>query len=108
MTKYIYVVFSAPVQGREEEYHRWYESQHIPDVLTVPGFITAQRFELHEVDSTQPPYLAIYELETHDANAALSEAQRRAGTPAMVMSEAIDLNRMTATLYRARGPKRQV
>jgi hypothetical protein len=36
--KYILVVMSNPVPGREQEYNTWYDTQHLPDVLQNPGF----------------------------------------------------------------------
>lgn len=38
------LVFSNPVVGQEDEYHRWHDQVHIPDALTLPGFISATRY----------------------------------------------------------------
>lgn len=48
----------------EEDFNRWYNEKHLPEVLACPGFISAERFEC---GSGQPRYLAIYELESEDA-----------------------------------------
>jgi hypothetical protein len=45
----LYIVRSNPVPGREEEYHDWYSRQHLPQLLAVPGFASAQRFVLSPV-----------------------------------------------------------
>jgi hypothetical protein len=46
----------------EEELHRWYEEEHLPERLTCQGFLNARRFQL--VDGDGPRYLATYELES--------------------------------------------
>jgi hypothetical protein len=40
---YYYFVFSNPVAGHEDEYNKWYNEQHAPDVVAVPGFVTKKR-----------------------------------------------------------------
>ena len=44
----------------EEEFNRWYDQEHVPERLSVPGFLTGRRFKAVE---GSPKYLAIYELE---------------------------------------------
>jgi hypothetical protein len=48
-----------------EEFNRWYEERHLPDILACPGFVSCTRFEC--VGEREPRYLAIYELESEDA-----------------------------------------
>ena len=71
MGTYIFVVLTNPVEGREEEYNDWYTNQHLPDLLNIPGFVAARRYELTETQRlTEFPhpyrYAAIYEMETDD------------------------------------------
>ncbi len=47
----------------EEEFNRWYNEEHLPDLLKVPGFFGARRFVAEE---GQPKYLAFYEVESSD------------------------------------------
>lgn len=46
--------------GREAEFHEWYDEEHIPDRLVIPGFGAAMRYEA--VDGS-PQWLVIYELD---------------------------------------------
>ena len=46
MQTYRLVALSSPLPGREEEYERWYDEQHIPDCLKLDGFLSAQRFRI--------------------------------------------------------------
>lgn len=48
---------------REAEFNRWYEEEHIPLLLSVPGFLSAGRYSALKGG---PKYLAIYELEDHN------------------------------------------
>ena len=45
----------------EDELHRWYEEEHVPERLSVPGFVRARRWRAVEGG---PKYLALYELES--------------------------------------------
>ena len=49
--------------AHEDEFHHWYEEEHIPERMAAPGFITARRFRAIE---GAPKYLAIYDLESPD------------------------------------------
>jgi len=60
----------------EEELNRWYEEEHLPERLAVPGIRAATRYRSVEVPGR---YLALYE--TDDPGLPLSEAyMRRAPT----------------------------
>ena len=47
--------------GKEEEFNRWYNEEHIGDLLAIPGFLNAARYV---AVSGGPKYLACYELES--------------------------------------------
>lgn len=71
---------------------------HIPDVLTVPGFVAAQRFELSEQQRRDPPYpwqyVAIYEAETDDLSKTINALKERSGSPSMPISDAMAAQRV--------------
>jgi len=95
---------SNPVSGREEEFNRWYNQHHIPDVLNVPGFVSGQRFRLAEAQmggqgSRAYKYLAIYEIETDDLAGTLKELRARGGTADMVASDAIDTKNVGSFVF---------
>ncbi|MFC0529945.1 hypothetical protein [Phytohabitans kaempferiae] len=73
--KAILVVHSNPVPGREDEYNKWYDSEHVPEMLAVPGFVSAQRYVAHGTPEFR--YLTIYEIEgpVTEALTALSAAK---------------------------------
>ena len=110
MAKYTFVVLTNPTSGKEAEYNKWYDEQHIPDVLNVPGFVAAQRFRLADAqmgDKNPHRYLALYEIETDDLAGALKELKARGGTAEMVMSDAIDLKNVGAFVFTPAGEKVQ-
>ena len=85
------LVFSNPVEGREAEFNDWYSRRHLPDVLRVPGYLSAQRFSLESGDGVALPnwrYLAVYEVDRANYAAALAEVAARSGTDLMPISDA--------------------
>jgi hypothetical protein len=66
--KTLYVVFGNPVTPeREGEFNEWYEGTHIPDVLKLPGVLSAQRYKVSPLDGVPAgpkfSYMTVYEIE---------------------------------------------
>src|SRR5258706_13453663 len=67
LERHIFVVQTSAVPGREDEFNRWYDDEHLAQVLEVPGFVAAQRFARSAIrlspDTPEYPYqsLALYE-----------------------------------------------
>ena len=55
------LVLMQPPANLEEEFNAWYDSEHVPERLAVPGVLTAIRF--CSVSAAAPKYLAMYDLE---------------------------------------------
>jgi hypothetical protein len=106
MAKYKLVVMTGPKPGRDAEYNDWYNDQHLADVVAVPGFRSAQRFKLTDAMESEHrnSYLAIYEIDADDPKAVLAEMFKRSGTPAMVLSEALDLDKAIVGLFEPCSP----
>jgi hypothetical protein len=68
--KHLVAVLSEPVEGKDAEYHDYYENLHLDEVLVTTGWQTAQRFVLSdEAGAKCPlPYLALYEVEADDSS----------------------------------------
>jgi hypothetical protein len=60
-----------------DDFNRWYDETHLPEILACPGFVSCTRFEC--AGGREPRYLAIYELEGEDA-LTTPEMQRVRGT----------------------------
>ena len=65
ISQYRLIVFTAPVDGREDDYNAWYNDQHLQDVVAIPGVRSAQRFKLRTLRAGHfgHRYLAIYEID---------------------------------------------
>jgi len=100
------VVMTGPKPGRDEEYNDWYNNQHLADVVAVPGFRSAQRFKLKDAmgNEHRNNYLAIYEIDSDNPKAVLDDMFKRSGTPAMVLSEALDLDKAVVGLFEPCSP----
>jgi hypothetical protein len=53
-----------PPEPLTDEFHQWYDTDHIPARMALPGFRGARRFRALDGD---PRYLAVYELDSLDA-----------------------------------------
>lgn len=74
MPKAMMLVWSSPSDpSREDEYNKWYDGEHLPDVLKLPGFKGATRYKVSEAQfapvNTPAPYVAIYDVDTDDLSA---------------------------------------
>ncbi len=54
------VWFDMPKE-KEEDFNRWYNEEHLAELLAIPGVLSAARYE---AVSGSPKYLAAYELES--------------------------------------------
>jgi hypothetical protein len=93
MAKFTFLVLTNAVAGREEEFNRWYTEQHVPDVLRVPGIVSARRFKrtAQQRSAAQQPwqYMALYECDAAEPQVVTDGLRARAGTPEMPMSDAM-------------------
>jgi hypothetical protein len=92
--RYQLVVLSNAKDGAEDAYNEWYTKQHIHDVVSAPDFVEAKRFRFVPMNGGPEPehrYMAIYTVETEDLAAAHAGMTALAGTPAMMISDAIDI-----------------
>ncbi|MET0988328.1 MAG: hypothetical protein ABW034_23250 [Steroidobacteraceae bacterium] len=96
MKTYRFVAFSIAKPGREAELETWYDNRHIPDCLRLDGFVAAQRFRIHQAPlGTQVPqwqFMVIYDIETDDIDATLAQIGQLARTPAMPITDALDMS----------------
>lgn len=85
--EYTLVVYSNPVDGREDEYNAWYDDVHLAEFCALPGVINGRRFRVEGGGKHQ--YAAVYELSAHPDTvmAAMNEGAKN-GT--VHMSDAID------------------
>ncbi|MDB5922792.1 MAG: hypothetical protein JWN13_1728 [Betaproteobacteria bacterium] len=63
-TPWLYIVHTDIPDHIVEEYNEWYDKEHLPRLVTVPGVIRARRYT---AVSGNPQYLTAYELTDKDA-----------------------------------------
>ncbi|MGB9302621.1 MAG: hypothetical protein ACLPXZ_32375 [Mycobacterium sp.] len=60
MTKSLLFVESKPVSvDLAEEYHRWHDEVHLPEMLTIDGFVSARRWQ-----TDGGSFITLYEIDT--------------------------------------------
>src|SRR3972149_10841046 len=98
MSRYLFVVMTNSGEGKDAEFNRWYDNQHIPDVLRVPGMKSAHRFRLQDGPGAEgtPRYLTLYEVDEEPAK-VMAEIGKRVNTPQMAMTDA--MGQGTKTLW---------
>ena len=92
---YQMMAFTGPRPGMDAQFNDWYDQQHLPDVLRVPGFISAQRFVL--VDASVglrwklPRYLVLFKFKSGDLEATNEEIRARIKDGRTRMNSAFDI-----------------
>jgi len=105
---YDVMVFTRPVPGTDAEFNAWYDQQHVPDLLRVPGFMAARRWKLQigaTPTSTLPPYLVIYEVQTGNLAATDAEVAKRAANGTIRHGAALDYPAIETVIMAPIGPK---
>ena len=100
-----YFVRSNAVPGREAEFDSWYDEVHLPEVLAIPGFLSAQRYRLSEQQmfpDQRYGWLAVYEIDTDDVEDTLD---RLRGASHLQMSDAFDFASIDAAVFESHGAK---
>jgi len=72
--KHLLSVYAGIPAEIEDDFNQWYNTQHIPERLAIPGFQQAARYEALK---GEPKYLALYELE--DASVLEAPAYKKLG-----------------------------
>ena len=83
---------SNPVPGQEEEFNRWYGTDHLIHGVLTPGILAGQRFRRAEGPwpSGRHDYLTIWEMD--DPAFALAQLAQARGTDAMPISPTVDMS----------------
>lgn len=100
MARGVLIVFTNPVNTESEQaFNDWYDNHHMPDVLAIPGFVSARRFRLADVNGAREiveqeagyRYAAVYELEAGDLQEPMDALKKAASHPAWVTSDALEM-----------------
>ena len=103
--KYKMVVFTDAVAGLEKEFNEWYQNTHLKDIVSLENFDAAQRykFTMNITDGANlAPYLAIYDIETDDIQAAIKSMNDFAASGRMPLPQAMSKN-IVGAVYEEHG-----
>ncbi len=63
----LYLVGFTPTRGHDDTLNEWYETEHIPELLACPGFLSVRRYERVGGEDESPKYLAAWHLSGMEA-----------------------------------------
>lgn len=98
------IVLSNATEGQDDAFNAWYDDIHLPDVLAVPGFTGAQRFDLAPGEAWN--YAAIYDIGANDPAPVIEELLARVADGRIGLSDAFDMASYKMVLATPRGPVR--
>lgn len=64
LSRTVYIVTMDVESSHEDELNRWYDQEHLPALLGVPGYRSARRYVAVE---GKPKYMAFWEIDSIDA-----------------------------------------
>lgn len=106
----VFLAYAAPASAeRAGELDHWYDTQHLPDVLDLPGFTAAQRYTKTDINMVgQPwvsenPLLTVYEhMHTNEEayGAAFGQIRERIAAGKVIMTDSIAPNSLMGVYHR--------
>ncbi|PXW24482.1 UNVERIFIED_CONTAM: hypothetical protein DES50_12610 [Williamsia faeni] len=110
--KFIQIVYSNPLEGRDDEFNEWYDNVHIPELLAIPGMLSAQRYTLRDTEIYRAPggsvpdqrYAIIYEMEG-EVEVIMTKIREAVASGQIHMHESLDMNSWKLAFWTPRGQK---
>ena len=99
MARFNYTVLSRSQPGQEEEYVRWYTEQHLPDVVRMPGVVSARLMRMdfqrvYDFEAPQWTLMTWYELEGDDPEQIIDALKAASGSARMPGTDTLDKSGM--------------
>lgn len=102
------VVFAKAVPGKVEELAKWYDEQHMNDLLAVPGLVTAERHTIMTVKQPEGSpawdFMLVYELEGQDPGPALQNM----GKANIAISDLLESTSTLSVIAISQGLRKEV
>jgi hypothetical protein len=108
MARYKLLAWTNPAPGKEAEFNDWYDRQHVPDILAVPGIVDCQRFRVavpSPVGETKWKYVAMYDVDSEQPAQIFQEMIARMTDGRMVHSDSMGPDNF-AVIVEPLGPVR--
>jgi hypothetical protein len=112
----LFIALTNPIDGHDDAFNKWYDAQHLPEVLDVPGVVAAQRYDIvelkvpddQELPAQLPPpthrYMVIYELD-NEPDVVMAEFLKRVMAGTLSLGEWLDLTTISLTGWSPRGKR---
>jgi hypothetical protein len=112
----VFLVLTNPIEGEDEAFNKWYDTEHVPEVLDVPGVVSAQRYDLSEVKVPEdedlpaqlpPPthrYMVVYELD-REPDQVMQAFLSRVMSGKLSLGDTLDLSTISLTGWTPRGER---
>lgn len=88
----------------EAEFNKWYNEQHLPERMEIPGYVSARRFKLEEGNGALT-YLCIWELEDGSPLQSQMYQEQNADPTALYLRVNQTIKARTRGLYRQIYPE---
>lgn len=82
----LYVATYPTTPEQADEFNRWYDEVHLPEIVALPGYVSARRFAPRTEGA---PYIALYEMESDDLQKTADDMMAMAGRGEFTMSETL-------------------
>ena len=89
MPQFQLIVLTNAKAGRDAEYNRWFDEEHMDDLLAIEGVVGGKRFRTRS--DAQWRYCSVFDLDCEDPNALADELVRRCMDGEISLSDAVDL-----------------
>jgi hypothetical protein len=116
MAQNLFIALTNPIAGEDDAFNKWYDTQHVPEVLDVPGVASAQRYDIVDLPPTDDPdlpaqlpppthrYMVIYELDD-EPEVVMGEFLKRVMAGTMSLGEWLDLGSIALNGWKPRGDR---
>lgn len=108
MARYQYLVLTTADPDRVDEFHHWYDTEHLRDVVAVPGVASARRYKVMQRSPAGLPEVpwdsfAIYEIDSDEPNEVLSRITETWYAGGMVTTETLRMEPLLTMLAEPAG-----
>ncbi len=72
MTKWLLLAYTdCADKSKDDKFNEWYDKIHLPDIVKLPGFVSATRCVNTNPAAKKNKFIAIYEVESEDIQKSL-------------------------------------
>ena len=117
MVENLFLVLTNPIEGEDEAFNNWYDTQHVPEVLDVPGVIAASgttclrsQFRRMKISPREfpPPHTPLSRCVRTGSRTrqVMAELLKRVMAGQLSLGETLDLSTISLAGWTPRGDRR--